>query len=210
MSIVDFTKDPLTDLPPDDPRSPGYAYRLLNRGPRQAADFQPEPVPATGTITVANDQRGVHEHISAEDFASYQAQGWRYVPNPAANPPTDTARNLTRHVDDAPQTRDLWPAEQAARQGSQTGVWAWRTAVARQSLDDSANALAEYIGRPTVTTARANNRGGPLQASAVRASDYLAMAYSAEAVCKLVEEMQAMQAQVAALQAELAALKGQG
>lgn len=104
----------------------------------------------------------------------------------------------------------MWPAEQAARQGSQTGVRAWRTAVARQSLDHSANTVAEYIGRPAVTTARANNRGGPLQASAVRASDFLALAYFGECLQKLLPEVQELRAQVAALTAEVEALKGQG
>lgn len=105
MIIVEFTKDPLADLPPDDPRSPGYAYRLLNRSPRQEPQSKPEPEPAEGTITVAHHGLGVRHHIDAADWPSYQAEGYRVVPNPGVNPPIDPATGIpARHVDDVQPT----------------------------------------------------------------------------------------------------------
>lgn len=187
----------------------GYAHRLLH-GPRQEPQFHPEPVPSEGVITVANDQKGTHEHIPAEEWPQYQAQGWRYVPNPGANAPTDSYRNPTRHVDDAPQSRDLFPREAAERAGGQTGWWAWRTATAQKALDSNANAVADFIGRPTVDAHRFNGGKGRLQPSGERGTDYLALVYVGEATVKLLSEVQELRALVQAQEARIAALEAAG
>lgn len=155
----------------------------------------PEP-PLPDFPWVVNDLTGEALEIRQDEFADYQARGFRIAP-----PGTPAQRN---GVDLAPvrATRDLWAREEMELYGGgQLNQWAAKRHKARLALNDAAEKLSVLIDRPFHAMHSEGTNHRDIELSPHYNLDLLHSAVTAEAVVLLADEVTALKAEVAALKA---------